>query len=97
MSVSSMWPIGPLVAYARQAQRTDLRPWSNGKAMLDETSIGPYVSEAKLLCFAICSYLLEDAQCAHFDIFQGKMIRYVFVLYHYSHTLVTCFEHVDIK
>ena len=42
--------------------RMIVRAWLNGNAMFYETCICFYVSEAKLLCFSVCSQMFDDVE-----------------------------------
>ena len=61
-----------------------LRAWVNGNTMLYETFVCFYVSEAKLLCFSLCSQMvmvLNDVEYTIFKMFVTQMSNYLFVIY----------------
>ena len=41
---------------------TRLRAWLNGNTMFYETFVCFYVSEAKLLCFSLCSQMFDGVE-----------------------------------
>ena len=58
-----------------------LRAWLNGNAMFYETFICFYVSEAKPLCFSLCSQMFDDVErCWIYNIQNVCHANYLFVI-----------------
>ena len=54
--------------------------WLNGNAMFYETFICFRVSEAKPLCFSLCSQMFDDVEYTIFKMFVTQMSNYLFVI-----------------
>ena len=62
---------------------SSIRVWLNGNAMFYETFICFFVSEAKPLCFGLCSQMFDDvndAEYTTFKMFVTQMSNYLFVI-----------------
>ena len=60
-----------------------MRAWLKSNTMLYETFLSFYVSEAKPLCFSLCSQMFDgvnDVEYATFKMFVTQISNYLFVI-----------------
>ena len=64
----------------RMAVAGHVRAWLNGNAMFYETFICFSVSEAKPLCFGLCSHVFDDVEYTTFKMIVAQMSNCLFVI-----------------